>query len=116
MKVYHDFKQTMVEPKIWEAFQALTFEFDTTSELYRLLFNKEKLRESTGFQELWSVDLPLDQLCNQLDGVLLDLVGLISQRKMTWPNHIYIYFPLIRYHDIILCQGQKSASIARFTV
>jgi hypothetical protein len=103
MKVYHDFKQIMVESHIWEAFQALGFEseFDTTSELYRLLFNEAKLREISGFRELWSIDFRLDQLCCQLDGMLLDLVGLISQSKMTWPNHID--FPLIRYQDIILC-------------
>jgi hypothetical protein len=34
MKVYHGFKQTMVEPNIWKDFQALVFEFDTTSEPY----------------------------------------------------------------------------------
>jgi hypothetical protein len=64
MKVSHDFKQTMVEPKIWGAFQALgfEFEFDTTSKPYRLLFNEEKLRESAGFRELWSIDFPLDQV------------------------------------------------------
>jgi hypothetical protein len=107
MKVSHCFKQTMVEPNIWGAFQALEseFEFDTTSEPYRLLFNEEKLRENAGFRELWSIDFPLDQLCCQLDGVLLDLVGLIGQSTMTWPNHIY--FPLIRYQDSILCQQSE---------
>jgi hypothetical protein len=29
MKVYHDFKQTLVEPNIWGDFQAIGFEFDT---------------------------------------------------------------------------------------
>jgi hypothetical protein len=53
IKVYHDFKQTIVEPNAWEPFQAvgLKFEFDTRSEPYRLLFNEEKLRESAGFRE-----------------------------------------------------------------
>jgi hypothetical protein len=53
-KGYHDFKQTMVEPNIWGAFQALGFEFgfDRTSEPYRLLFDEETLRESAGFREL----------------------------------------------------------------
>jgi hypothetical protein len=32
MKVYHDFKQTMVESNIWGAFQAIEFEFDTEAE------------------------------------------------------------------------------------
>jgi hypothetical protein len=64
MKIYHDFKQTMVEPNLWGGFQALgfEFEFDTTSWPYRLLFNEEKPRESAGFRELWSLDFPLDQL------------------------------------------------------
>jgi hypothetical protein len=95
----------MVEPNIWKDFQALVFEFDTTSEPYWLLFNEEKLMESAGVRELWPINLTLDQLCCQLDGVLPDLVGLISQSKMTWPTHID--FPLIRYQDIILCQESE---------
>jgi hypothetical protein len=105
MKVYHDFKQTMVEPTISRAFQALEFEFDTTSEPYRLFFNEEKLTKSAGFRGLWSIDFPLDQLCCQFDGVILDLVGLISQSKMTWLH--YIFFPLIRDQDVILCQESE---------
>jgi hypothetical protein len=37
MKVYHDFKQTMVESNIREAFWAIGFEFDTEAEQYRLM-------------------------------------------------------------------------------
>jgi hypothetical protein len=37
MKGYHDFKQTMVEPNIWEAFRAIGFEFDTEADSYQLL-------------------------------------------------------------------------------
>jgi hypothetical protein len=62
MKVYRDFKKTMVEPNIWAAFQAIGFQYDMAAEPYRLLFNEEKLRESKGFQELWMIDFPLDQL------------------------------------------------------
>jgi hypothetical protein len=36
MKVYHDFKQTMVEPNICGAFRTIGFEFDTEAEPYRL--------------------------------------------------------------------------------
>jgi hypothetical protein len=48
MKVYHDFKQTMVEPNIWGAFRAIgfEFEFDTEAQPYRLLLNERKQRES----------------------------------------------------------------------
>jgi hypothetical protein len=49
--------------------------------------------------------LLLNQLYYQLVGLLLDLVGLISQSKMTSPNHIY--FPLIRYQDTILRQKSE---------
>jgi hypothetical protein len=66
MKAYRDFKQTVMEPIICGAFQALRFEFefvfDTTSEPCRLLFNEENLKESADFRELWSIDFPLDQL------------------------------------------------------
>jgi hypothetical protein len=34
------------------------------------------------------------------------LVGFSSQSKMGWPNQIY--FPLIRYQDIILCQKSEN--------
>jgi hypothetical protein len=49
MKVYHDFKQTMVDPNIYGALRAIGFEFDTETEPYRLLFNEEKLRQIAGF-------------------------------------------------------------------
>jgi hypothetical protein len=62
MKGSHDFGQTMVRLNIWGAFRALGLEFDVGSVPYRLLFDKIKLRESAGFQELWSVDFALDQL------------------------------------------------------
>jgi hypothetical protein len=65
MKVYHDFKQTMVEPNTWGALQAIGFKFDTEAEPYRLLFNEEKLRQSEGFRELSSIDFPLDQLSSR---------------------------------------------------
>jgi hypothetical protein len=69
MKVYHDFKQIVVEPNIWEAFRAIGFEFelefDTEPEPYRLFFNEEKPRQSAGFRELWSIDFSLDQLSSQ---------------------------------------------------
>jgi hypothetical protein len=49
MKVYHNFKQIMVESNIRGAFRAIGFEFDTEAEPYRLLSNEEKLRQSEGF-------------------------------------------------------------------
>jgi hypothetical protein len=65
MKVYHDFEQTMAESNIWGAFRTIGFEFDTEAEPYRLLFNEEKLRQSEGFRELWSIDSLLDQLSSE---------------------------------------------------
>jgi hypothetical protein len=32
MRVYHNFKRTMVEPNIWGAFRAIGFEFEFDSE------------------------------------------------------------------------------------
>jgi hypothetical protein len=42
MEVYHDFKQTMVDPNIWGALQALGLEFETRTDPYRLLFSEGK--------------------------------------------------------------------------
>jgi hypothetical protein len=65
MKVYRDFKHRMVEPNTWGAFRAIGFECNTEGEPCRLLFNEEKLRQSEGFRELWSIDFPLDQLSSR---------------------------------------------------
>jgi hypothetical protein len=68
MTVSHDFKQTMVEPNVCGAFQAIgsefefEFEFDIEVEPYRLLFNEENLRQSAGLREWWPIDFPMDQL------------------------------------------------------
>jgi hypothetical protein len=65
MKIYHNFPQAMVPSSVWKAFLAIGLEFDTRREPHRLLFDKEKLRGSAGFQELWYADCPLDQLSGQ---------------------------------------------------
>jgi hypothetical protein len=52
MNVYHDLTQTLVPPDVWGAFRALGPESAMRRELYRLLFDEEKLRGSAGFQEL----------------------------------------------------------------
>jgi hypothetical protein len=62
LKVYHDFKQTMIEVNIWGAFAAIGFSYDIAQNLYGLVFNKEKLRQSPGFVELWERDTPLESL------------------------------------------------------
>jgi hypothetical protein len=51
MKVYHDFRQTMVPPNVWGVFQALGLDFDMRGEPHQLLFNEEKLGESAGHRE-----------------------------------------------------------------
>jgi hypothetical protein len=48
MKVYNDFRQTMVPSNVWGAFHALVFDYDTRREPSRLLFDEEKLRGSGG--------------------------------------------------------------------
>jgi hypothetical protein len=62
IKVYHDFKQTMVEVNISDAFSAIDFSYDISHELYELLFDEEKFRQSRGFLELWERDVPADSL------------------------------------------------------
>jgi hypothetical protein len=62
IKLYHDFKQTMVEVNRWGAFLAIGFSYDITQNPYTLLFDEEKFRQSRGFMELWVHDTPLESL------------------------------------------------------
>jgi hypothetical protein len=58
IRVYHDFKQTMIEVNIWGAFAAIGFSYDIMETPCRLLFDEGKLRQSRGFVELWTVMNP----------------------------------------------------------
>jgi hypothetical protein len=62
LKLYHDFKQTMVEVNIWSAFEAIGLTHDITQTPYGLAFDEEKFRRSRGFVELWNRDTPLESL------------------------------------------------------
>jgi hypothetical protein len=58
-------EKTLVPFSVWGAFRALGLEFDRRREPYRPLFDEVKLRKSAGYQRLWSVDFPLDQLLSR---------------------------------------------------
>jgi hypothetical protein len=62
LKVYHDFKQTMVESNRWEAFAAIGFIYDIEQTPYGLLFDEEKFRQCRGFVELWERNTPSESL------------------------------------------------------
>jgi hypothetical protein len=62
IKVYHDYKQTMVEVNIWGAFAAIGMTQDITQDPYGLIFDKEKFQQSPGFIELWQCDVPFESL------------------------------------------------------
>jgi hypothetical protein len=57
LKVYHDFKKTMVELNIWEAFAAICFTHDIEQMPYGLLFDEQKFRQSHGFVEFWQLNM-----------------------------------------------------------
>jgi hypothetical protein len=52
----------MVEPNIWGAFQEADFKFDTRTEPYGFVLHEEKLRKTSGFQEIWSLHFPREKL------------------------------------------------------
>jgi hypothetical protein len=62
LKVYHDFKQTMIEVHIWGAFAAIGFSYDIAQNPYGLLFDEKKLRQIPGFVALWECHPPLESL------------------------------------------------------
>jgi hypothetical protein len=65
IKVYHDYKQTMVEVNIWSAFAAIVLTHDITQDPYGLIFDEEKFRQSPGFLELWQRDVPFKSLSSR---------------------------------------------------
>jgi hypothetical protein len=75
LKVYHDFKQTIIEVNIWGAFAAIGFSFDIAHNPYGRLFDEEKLWQSPGFVELWERDTPLESLSKRR-----------RERKFGWIN------------------------------
>jgi hypothetical protein len=62
IKVYHDYKQTMVEVNTWGAFAAIGLTHDITQDPYGPIFDEEKFRQSPGFLELWQSDVPFESL------------------------------------------------------
>jgi hypothetical protein len=61
-KIYRTFRQPLTEPNIWGAFQEAGFEFDPSTEPYRLAFNEEKCGSTAGFREIWSRGFPVENL------------------------------------------------------
>jgi hypothetical protein len=62
LKVYHDFKQTMIKVNIWGAIAAIEFTYDVKQNSYGRLFDEEKLRQSPSFVEPWESDTALESL------------------------------------------------------
>jgi hypothetical protein len=71
----------MIEPNIWDAFHEAGFEFETRTELYRLVFHEEKLRKTPGLQEIWSLDFPREKLSRRRHAAKF---GWIKQVESTW--------------------------------
>jgi hypothetical protein len=62
IRLFHDFKQTMVELNIWRAFSSIGFSYYSTQNPYGLLFDEKKFRQSRGFIELCARETPLESL------------------------------------------------------
>jgi hypothetical protein len=75
LKVYRDFKQTMVEINIWGAFADIRFTREIDQISYGLLFDKEKFRQSLGFVEHWERDISFESLSKRL-----------RESKLEWIN------------------------------
>jgi hypothetical protein len=62
LKLYLDFKQSMVELNISGAFSAIGLTHDLVQDPDGLLFDEEKFRQSRGFMELWERDTAFESL------------------------------------------------------
>jgi hypothetical protein len=62
LKVYRDFRQTMIEVNIWGAFVIIEFTHYIDKILYGLFFDQEKFGQSPGFVEFWERSLSFESL------------------------------------------------------
>jgi hypothetical protein len=88
LKVYHDFKQTMVEINIWDAFTAIEFAYDIEQNPYGLLFDEKKFRQTRGFAG--SVSARCHWRVCRRDVENRNLDGSISQNKSIWSKYFAI--------------------------
>jgi hypothetical protein len=102
MKIYHRFKQTLVDFNIWRAFQTLVLKLNARSESDKFLFNKEQPRQNVSFQGRSWMTMPCINC--QLGGESLHWIGSMRQNKVIWCKLIDV--SLIRYRDIV--QSHKS--------
>jgi hypothetical protein len=65
IKVYHDYKQTMMEVKIWGAFAAIELTHDVIQNPYGSIFDEEKLRQGQDFLEIGQRDVPFESLSSR---------------------------------------------------
>jgi hypothetical protein len=62
MKVYRDFRATMIDVSVLGAFRAIGLTFHADGEITRVHFDEIRLRQSPGFRELWAIDYPPENL------------------------------------------------------
>jgi hypothetical protein len=65
IKIYSDYKQTMVEVNIWGAFAAIGLTHHITRDPYGLIVDEEKFGQSPGFLELSQRDVPFESLSSR---------------------------------------------------
>jgi hypothetical protein len=90
-KTYKDFRSTIIDTNIWEAFRGIGVSFHDIDDVQCVLFNKITLRQSPGFRELWMIDYPLKKLsvprgkakCGWINkpeqSTLLDVCSILSE-------------------------------------
>jgi hypothetical protein len=58
------------------------FEFDTSHEPHQLRFNKENLRRSPWFQEIWALDFPFEKLSTYRQRAKFGWINQSDQMRM----------------------------------
>jgi hypothetical protein len=103
LKIYRTFRQTMIKLNIWGAFQETGLGFSTSSEPYLIRFREEKLRSTPGFQEIWSLDFPLEKLSPIRQNAKFGLINRLEQTPLTSENS-EITERMLRYRDHVKSQ------------
>jgi hypothetical protein len=96
LRVYRDFKQTIIELHIWEAFAAIGFTPDIEQSPCGLLLDEQKRRQSPGLMELWENDRSLESLSKRRQNAKL---GWINESEKIDLIHISYRFEIQNQRD-----------------
>jgi hypothetical protein len=105
LEIHYNFKQRMIAPNIRGASRALSFEFDTSMEIWQVLLNENSFGGYSGVLKLWLSHCDLDEAPTRQ---LSTQFGLIHKPRVKWMGWMrFEFFSLDHAISSIFQDGKK---------